>query len=253
MQFTVGKAKYVPGTYPKQAAGVSLLADQNYQDWLQKKKKAPAAPKAVTWPVICFSRQIGVGALEVADRLAPMIGYTVFDRALIEKIAVHRELRQKTVSLFDERYPGRITEFAVFLAGEKSFIKSDYARSLSELVYSLAGFGGALFVGRGIHRILPRDRVLAVRFIADRKHRIKRLRHILKVTARDADKLIDQLDAEQKRYFKKIFGRTQVLPEEFDLVINLDFISDPQSAADIVALAFEQRKRQLAGKEAKAA
>jgi hypothetical protein len=253
MQYTVGKAKYVPGTYPKQAARASLMVEQNYQDWLQNKAKAPAPPKTDPGLVVCFSRQIGVGALEVADLLASMIGYTVFDRLLIEKIAAHHDLNHKTVALFDERYPGRVREFAAFLAGEKSFIKSDYARSLSELVYSLTGFGGAIFVGRGIHRILPRDKMLAVRFIAGRNHRIKRLGRIMKVSARDADKLIDQLDADQKRYFKKLFGRTQVLPEEFDLVINLDHISDPQWAADIVALAFAQRKSGLAGQVAQAA
>ena len=81
-------------------------------------------------PTICFSRKIGVGALEVADILAEKIGYQVVDREILEYIANQGSLSEKTVSLFDERYPGKIRAFLSLAFEEKAFVSSDYTKHL---------------------------------------------------------------------------------------------------------------------------
>ena len=238
----IGGIKYTPGMYTHKRPTGTQLADKHFRELEKKyieKKREEKRPEI--FPTICCSRKIGVGALEIADIIAKNINYKVVDRELLEHIAQEAKLSQKTVAYFDERYPGYLKEFAAFLFAEKSFIKSDYNRHLFNTVISLAGLEPTIFVGRGTHLIIPRDRVLAVRFICSDDHRIKRLSGILKVTEKDAADKLPQLDKEQRTYFKKAFGKKDAVPYEFDIVINCDYIKNTQDAADIVEQAFKKK------------
>jgi len=235
--------KYVPGTYVKKRAAAAELAEQFIVEW---EKRRLATKRRDRWqdtipPTICFSRRIGVGALEVGDLLAEKTGYKVVDREILEYIAEKGRLSEKTVSIFDERYPGKLNELLVSAFGEKSFIQSDYSRHLFSAVVAIAGFGPTIFVGRGAHLILPRERVLAVRFIASKKHRVARLARILDVPEEEAEKELDRQDKEQRDFFRKVYGKSGLESEDFDLVISLEYLTEPQWAAEIVALAFRQK------------
>lgn len=239
MKKNIGGSNYIPGFYGKKRRSPGVLVDNYCREWekrqLEVKKKKP---KLEMPPTICFSRKIGVGALEAADILAEKINYRVFDREILEHMASNAKVSEKTVAFFDELYPGKINELGAFLFGEKSFVKSDYAKHLFKTVLSFAYLEPSIFVGRGTHLILPRDRILAVRFIGGREHRIHRLAKILKITKQQADRKLDSIDREQKDFFKKIHGKKDASPYEFDMVINFDHINKPQWAADIVEKAF---------------
>ena len=184
---------------------------------------------------------IGVGAIEVADALAEKTGYRVVDREILDYIASKAQLSEKTVAFFDERYPGKLNEILHLAFGEKSFIQSDYTKHLFSVVVTIAGFGPTIFVGRETHLLLPRNRVLAVRFIASKNHRVQRLAKILNVDEEVAESKLDQVDKEQRHFFKKVYGKKDVEPNEFDLIINLDYVTVPLWAAKIVSLTFQQK------------
>jgi len=192
-------------------------------------------------PAICFSRKIGAGALEIADLLAEKIYCRVVDRELLDHIAKDKELSKKTVEFFDERYPGKMLELGSMLFGEKSFIMSEYVKNLVRAVFTFSNMGSSIFVGRGAHLILSRDRVLAVRIICSDEYRIARLADIIDVEETEAEKLLHQIDREQRAFFKKAFGKKDASPYEFDLVINSDFIADPDEAAEIIKCAFKEK------------
>jgi len=241
MAINKSRLKYIPGTYAKKRPDSAQLAGQYINEWSQrqlKMKGQETVPSEIA-PAICFSRKIGAGALEIADLLAEKIYYRVVDRELLEHITRDRDLTQKTVEFFDERYPGKISELAAMLFGEKSFIMSDYVKNLISAVFTFANMGSSIFVGRGAHLILPRDRVLAVRIICSDKFRIKRLANILDVEDDEAAKLLHKIDREQRSFFKKSFGKKDASPYEFDLIINSDFITEPRAAAELVAQAFK--------------
>jgi len=242
MAIQIGGVKYIPGMYEKKRPTGSQLADKYFRDmdqkWIERKQKEK---RPEIFPTICFSRKIGVGALEIADILAKKINYSVVDRGLLMHIAQEAKLSEKTVSYFDERYPGVLNEFAKLLFGEKSFIKSDYSRHLANVVLSIAGLEPTIFVGRGTHLILPRDRVLAIRCICSDEHRTERLARILNVGKKAAASKLPQIDKEQSEFFKKVFSKKEALPYEFDMVINCDYISNTQDAAEIVELAFKKK------------
>ena len=237
------KLKYVPGTYAKKRPDAAQLAGQYVSEWSQRqfKMKGKKIETSEISPAICFSRKIGSGALEISDLLAEKIYYRVVDRELLEHIAKDKELSKKTVEFFDERYPGKMSELGSMLFGEKSFIMSEYVKNLVSAVFTFANMGSSIFVGRGAHLILPRDRVLAVRIICSDKHRIERLANILDVEESEAEKLLHQIDHEQRAFFKKVFGKKVASPYEFDMVINSDFITGPAGAAEIIACAFKEK------------
>ena len=245
------KLKYVPGTYAKKRPDAAQMAGQCISEWSQrqlKMKGEKAVPSEIT-PAICFSRKIGAGALEIADLLAEKIYYRVVDRELLEHMAKDKDLSRKTVEFFDERYPGKMSELASMLFGEKSFIMSEYVKNLIRAVFTFANMGSSIFVGRGAHLILPRDRVLAVRIICSNEYRIARLADMFDVEETEAEKLLHQIDQEQRSFFKKAFGRKDASPYEFDLVINSDFITDPDGAAEVIKCAFKEKfSAELEGK-----
>jgi hypothetical protein len=245
MAIKIQKTDYLPGTYVQKRPGAAQVAHQYIREWEQKDLKARERKifPAKIAPTICFSRKVGVGALEVADILAHKIKYRVADREILETIANNKKLADKTVAFFDERYPGKMVELAKMLFGEKSFIMSDYTRHLFSAIYAMAENGSMIFVGRGAHLILPRNRLMAVRFICSDEHRINRLAQILDVDAKQAAAVLKKKDKEQREFFKKAFGRKEVSPYEFDLVINFDYIKSPAAAAAIVASAFKEKFR----------
>ncbi len=234
--------KYLPGTYAKARSSAAELANNFIRKWDKKRleiKKEQSKPEL--WPTICFSRKIGVGALEIADILAKKIDYHVFDREIVEHMAGETDLSEKTIDIFDERYPGEIREFLAMAFGEKSFIRSDYNKHLFSVAYSIAHLNPSIFVGRGIHLLLPRERVLAVRFLSSREYRVKRMAEIMGVDEKKAGIKLDHIDKEQRSFFKKTYGKKDASPYEFDLVINCDYIKDPEWAAEIVAKTFEKK------------
>jgi Cytidylate kinase-like family len=234
--------KHVPATYPVKTSIPAETVERYVREWEQRRiKKKKDTPRAEMPPTICFSREIGVGALEVADIIAKNIKLHVHDKQIITYIAQEADIREKTAAIFDELYPGKTNEILWYLFGAKSFTKSDYSKHLFRVVVSLSFLGPSIFVGRGAYLILPRERILAVRFISGREHRVKRLAGILNVSEQEADRRIDQIDKEQRDFFRKIFKKKDISPHEFDLIINFDYLPNPQCAAEIIATAFSSR------------
>ena len=233
--------KYVPGTYRRKRPDAYTVANKYAVKWEQQLRKKEETFPAKMSSTICFSRKIGVGALEIADILAEKIGYSVADREILDCIAKDAKLSKGCVDFFDERYPGKMSELSAMLFKKKSFLMSDYVRHLFGAVFSIAGSGPTIFVGRGVHLIMPRHWVLAVRFISSKNCRLKRLAGILNVKKKSAEKILNKFDREQKEFFKKAFGKTDASPYEFDMVINCDHIRDPKWAAEIIARAYKKK------------
>jgi hypothetical protein len=127
------KLKYMPGTYAQKKPKVAQWVDQYIRDWERRhlKMKGTEIEPAQIAPAICFSRKIGAGALEIADLLSEKINYRVVDRELLDHMAKDKQMSKKTIEIFDECYPGKISELACMLFCEKSFIMSDYIATLS--------------------------------------------------------------------------------------------------------------------------
>lgn len=242
MKQTSQKKTYKPGYYGKKRMSAAAWADGYIKKWSSEQaSQNKEMEKPSIYPSICFSRQIGVGALEIADLLSQIIDYRVVDREILEHMAQDTNLSQKVIEFYDERYPGKMSELFSMLISEKTFIKSDYARQLLKTVAALAKTEPTIFVGRGAHFILPRDMTLSVRFICSKKYRIERLKSMLNIDESEAQTQLNVMDIEQNEFFKAVYNQKGVSIDEFDLVINRDHIKGAFHAAQIVACAFEHK------------
>jgi cytidylate kinase len=233
---------YQPGFYGKKRLDADQWVEAYFKNWALKEARKEQESKPTTvLPCICFSRQIGVGALEIADFLVDLIPFRIVDRQIIEHMAQNASLSMKLIEMFDEQYPGRMSELFSMLTSEKTFIQSDYARQLTKTVTAMASAEPTIFVGRGIHLIFPRDKTLSVRFICSAEFRLNRLSKILNVDKAEAQKHLDRCDREQQRFFKTVYQKEETDLEAIDLVINRDHLAGTPEAAKIVACAFEQK------------
>ena len=73
------------------------------------------------------------------------------------------------------------------------------------------------------------------------EYRIKRLAKILNSPEKEVDKKLDGPDRDQNAFFKKVYGKKDASPYEFDMILNLDYFEEPESAARIVAEAFKEK------------
>jgi cytidylate kinase len=236
-------SKYVPGTYAKPRPSAPELANRYIREWDERRRDIRAKEvKAVEYPpTICISRKLGVGAVEIAEIVAEKIGYRVVDQQILQHIATNASLSEKTVAIFDERYPGKLSELVTLAFGEKAFIHSDYTRHLFSSVYAIAALGPTIFVGRGVHLLLSREKVLAARIISSERFRVQRLVSLMNISKEEAAKQICELDRQQAAFFREVYNKKDASPYEFDMVINCDFIKEPRFVAEIILSAFREK------------
>jgi cytidylate kinase len=231
---------YYPGMYHKTRPKVYDIVEKAFKDW-KKEQDAKGKKKAKKHPVICFSRKIGVGSFEIANILSKKIGFRVIDREILEYLAKRKELDKKMEAFLEEKCPSGIEEMLAKIFGERAFPQTKYSGILFKTIFSLVDIEPVIFVGRGAHLILPRDNVLAVRLICSEEFRLKRLVNKLKIPESSASIKLHHYDLEQKNFFGKVYNLESAPANEFDLVINRDYIEDAKSIAEIIEVAFREK------------
>ncbi len=195
-------------------------------------------------PTVCFSRVIGVGAVEIADILGRMLNYRVIERQLLEHITKETQMKDIDVESFHQRYPKEFNRYLFLLFGKNGFEETEETvlnRHLFTTILSLAGLGPTIFVGWGTHLILPRDKTLAVRLICSDSYRTDRLSKIFNKERGEIESELKKIDQKQKQFFADVFNRQRALTNEFDLIINCDYLPDHSICAETVALVFKKK------------
>lgn len=197
-------------------------------------------------PTICFSRKIGVGTLEIAGIMASKMGYRVIDKEIVEYIANKTQVDPKHIEIFDESHPGYVRTFLRQFSSESLFQIYNYSKNLFAAFFFLATSEPTIFVGRGAHLVLPREKVFAVRCISSKEHRVERISHKLSIGLKDAQTIVEQADSEQRRFYSSVYQRSGAPASEFDVVLNFDYLYSPDQIADILLRMFALRFGQAA-------
>lgn len=195
-------------------------------------------------PVICISREVGCGALNIARLLAADLDkqtyckkWKVLSKEILEESAreldmdpgkLNNYLNESGRTLFDDI----LTAFA-----EKRH-KSDQKirKTLIDLVTSFAQDGHCIIVGRAGH-IICRDieRSLFVKLVAPIDWRIKQIMEKNHLNMREAVDLIERTEKERQNFIKHIAGDIHK-EGEFDLTIDLGRIGTAK-AIEIIQFA----------------
>ena len=184
-------------------------------------------------PTLSISRETGCGVDEVIDEINHILGWQVYNKNIVDRIASDAKLNQKLVESLDERTRDELKDWikAVF---QNQVIGSDkYIRHLSEIILSIAKSGKAIIVGRGANFILPKGQTLNVRLIAPLQHRIYYMADKLNCGYNQAKNIVVASDTERQAFLHKFFNNDEFDPLNYDLIINTGNVTY-KTAANII-------------------
>ena len=180
-------------------------------------------------PVICISREVGCGGVNIARLLAFELEkqgsckkWKVLSKEIIEESA--RELSMEPNKLRSYLKEGDRGIFDDILSSftEKRFKSGQKInKTLIDLISSFANDGHCIIVGRAGHMI-ARDveKSLFIKLIAPHDWRVKQIMEKNKLNIREAIDFIEKTEKERQNFVKHIEGENNT-DVEFDLVINL--------------------------------
>jgi cytidylate kinase len=181
--------------------------------------------------IITLEREYGSGGAAIAEQLAALLGWALWDRDLTAEIArvakVDHEAAQRCDMHVD---PLLYRLFKVFARGsyeralplaETRGLDADHLlHTLQQVILDVASRGNCVIVGRGSPYIL-RDRpdVFRVFVYAPVDEKIRRLRALGK-TEKEALQLIDEIDRERASFIRHYFGKEWPCRALYHLMIN---------------------------------
>ena len=191
--------------------------------------------RPVRTDVITISREAGSGGKTIARIVAAELGYTVYDKEIIEQMADLLRADPDQVKRLDERAPSMIVEI-VQGALDRTPSSASYLRRLREVVREIAARGKAIIVGRGRACLVPES--LRVRVVAPFEVRVARVAELQGISEAEARRRVAESDAARRAFGRRHFRCSLEDPVLYDLVINTERIS-LEHGAELILLAVE--------------
>ena len=189
---------------------------------------------APTW-TIALAREAGASGTTIAREVAARLHWQVYDHELLEQIAQDMGVRSNLLKSVDERRQPWVEEAPGNLHGD--------AAGQQERLRAPSGRIGA---GAGNtwpkrHR-RPRRPVysaaghdVAHRIVAHRHDRVHRVRRMLGLSQKEAERETERIDHERVSFTKSHFFKDATDPDNYDLVLNSSRFSTTECAECIIA------------------
>jgi hypothetical protein len=171
-------------------------------------------------PCLLISRACGSGGSEVAQLTGKHLGWQVFDREIVDKIAQLAHARQHLVESVDEKVRTQWESTWRPMLDPEDIGCDAYLRYLREVVLTLGHHGDVVILGRGAQYILSSRCALRVRLVAPLKQRIQRVAQIKSLTLEQAETFVQRLDSERTTFIRRNFRSNSDSPLGYDLVLN---------------------------------
>lgn len=216
-------------------AGIARAVEQQMRNWELGREQHPRHATAEGPPIedfVCISRMVGLDVRDVVDRLAERLRWPFFDREILNLMAGDDAIRRRLYETLDHRDLTWWEAIASpFLVGH--YVVDDFFHRLCDTVVTLARQSPAIFVGRGIDLILPKNHGLRVWLVASASTRLEFLRQRHELTAAEARQVLELQEAERREFFRRHFRVEASDPARFDLTLNLDRL-DPDAATELI-------------------
>lgn len=192
-------------------------------------------PAVQTGYTIALSRERGSEGSAVARAIGTRLGWAVYDRELIEKIAAETGLRRELLESIDERQAHWVADWLQSFTSPKTVTDVEFTRHLRETLLALSAHGNCVIVGRGATAVLPEDTTLRVRIVAPLDIRVERVRKELGLTKQDAAKQIRETDERRAEFVRTRFLKDVADVHQNDLMLNTARLSMTQCAELVIA------------------
>jgi cytidylate kinase len=201
--------------------------------------------------VITVSRQSGSEGNRIVRIVCKRLGYKYFDKSLMSRLALEREINPKVVADMteDEHHVKSIWEVAFsgmslpmtptpWALSDTSGLEEEITvNQVNSFIHSAYGAGNVVIVGRGSQVILrEKTDVLHVRIVAPLERRIERWMERNQISHEEAKKITIERDHRHVHFVKTYFNEDINNPDLYDLIINTDKLA-LDCAADLIITA----------------
>lgn len=203
-------------------------------------------------PVITISRMYGSGGAEVAQRVAQALGWPLYDNAFVDAVAQRLGIPAAEVADREERVPPLVERLAEALSLATPEIlpspaseprphhETRIAEVTTRIIQEVVAQGDAVIVGRGAQSVLAeRTDVIHVLCYSPHPALVARAMARLGVSAKEAERIVNETNAERDHYVKQHFKRSWLSFENYHLCLNTEWLGLDRTAEIIVRLARE--------------
>jgi len=194
-------------------------------------------PEPCSTIVVTMSRAMGSGARTIAQRVAQDLGWTLWDRELIDAIVADTHVSRKIVESFDEHARSQIELLVEDAFGHHEESGFSYPKHLGHVLASISKLGQAIILGRGANFLLPD--AISIRVDAPMDKRIANLA-CEGTSAAEAKRLIEESDRDREKFFANVFGKHKVASTYYDIQLWMDKLTI-DDAVEIVKAAIASR------------
>ncbi len=227
----------------REEPGVMAASERSMRQWAIKEELAErvaqqrlsAAPVAKPYHYVSISREAGAGGGEVAAQVAARLGWDCFDRNLLDDVAQRCHSDRQMLELVDETESNWVFDVLGTWMDRRLVPHEKYIVALVRSIVCAAQCAQAVFVGRGAQFILPADRTLAVRLVANEAFRLARLTRLYGWSPADARQKMIEMDRGRAELVSRHFHHDVSDPHLYDLVINTGRLGIDGAAELIVA------------------
>ena len=215
--------------------GSTLEALSGYlQHWKERGEAEARARQAKPAFTIAISRQSEARGTTTARAVGARLGWAVYDRELVERIAQDMKLQASLLERVDEKKVGWLQEFMESFSSAPVVSDIAYVHRLAKTIASLVVHGDCVLVGRGVAHILPVETTLRVRLVAPVAWRVAAMSRKLGVGEEEAAVKVATTDRLRVQFVREHFNKDTTDPSLYDLVLNTERFSVEQCADLIV-------------------
>ncbi len=208
-------------TSPKVLDAAVQLARTHWEKRAAASNPNARSVKEPKFMSVAISRQAGAEVPELVQKLGEELGWAVYDRELLEKIADERGIRVELLEVVDERYVSWIEELLNGLSSNPNYTGSAYAKHLFEVLQGIASLGECIIVGRGAAQVLPRKSTLRVRFVAPKSYRVAWVMQRKGIADTEAVAWIDKTEKDRARFIHEYVHQNPDDPLHYDLTLDV--------------------------------
>lgn len=223
-------------------AKIEEIVGRQVATWGQNLQTAAKEGRAPTyWPVVTVSREFGAQGAALADRLADRLGFSVWNKEIVQAIAEDSNASEKIMASLDERRQKSVEDAVLGALMGSKVTNVQFMRSLIRLIEVISMHGSAVIVGRGANFVCRPDKTLRVRIVAPLADRVARYSRLHGISEREARQAILQRDTERAEFVEHGFRRRVDEAASYDLLLN----SATYSLDDMLGLVLEAYRKKF--------
>ena len=202
--------------------------------------------------VVTISRELGSGGRTVGRKLAEKLGVRYSDKELIHALMRKFNLTASGIEKLKGEKKNWLADFISMVAPipkvemlfdldpryvqeyRPDLTPDDIFKAESQILREIDGHGPCVIAGRsGFFVLEERPNKIDVFITASLEHRIARVMRKQEVSREEAERIIKKVDKTRDNYVKRYTGRSRYDVHNYDLVINMDGLSE-DDAVDVI-------------------